>query len=332
MNGLPPVPGDALDALFGEVELAAGCKSTRERGYVAWSPRSKAKAMLAQILAIFEEYADHRPLTGRQVLYRMMGQYGHPKSIEQQVYYCLDRGRRARMIPFAWVRDDNVVTYSSPWYEDRDAFLDETGRRIKGYRRDRQSGQRHRLELWCEAAGMGPQLERVARDYSVPLFSNGGNNSISAQRQVVEHAVDHDVPLVLLHVGDFDPYGESIFTAFVENAQAFLEEDRIIGSQRIEPVRVALTDTQVRTRGLPTQSTNMPKGKPHATIRERWIARYGDRTCQAEALAPNVLADVVRDAIEDRLDLGRYRQEIETEKRDQTALYRALPAGNGVGP
>jgi hypothetical protein len=104
-----------------------------------------------------------------------------------------------------WVRDDNIVSYSSPWYDDPEDFWDETGRRIKDYRRDRQAGQRVRIELWCEAAGMGPQLDLVCRDYSVPVFSNGGNNSISAQRQVVDHALSRDVPTVLLHVGDFDP-------------------------------------------------------------------------------------------------------------------------------
>ena len=105
---------------------------------------------------------------------------------------------------------------------------------------------------------MGPQLDRVAREYSVPVFSNGGNNSISAQRQVTDHALSRSVPTVLLHVGDFDPSGEDIFTAFVENAQAFLDKDRIVGTQRIEPVRVALTDAQVQ-RGLPTQPTTPKK-------------------------------------------------------------------------
>jgi hypothetical protein len=137
---------------------------------------------------------------------------------------------------------------------------------------------------------------------------------------------------VLLHVGDFDPYGENIFNAFVENAQAFLAKDRIIGTQRIEPVRVALRDDQVQA-GLPTQRTNRPKGKgkAHATIRERWISRYGDRTCQAEALAPDVLAQIVREAIEDHLDLDLWERQVAAEKQDQTALYRSLPSGNGGG-
>jgi hypothetical protein len=311
-------------------ELTAGRKSKRERGYRPWTPRSRARATLDQVLAIFEKYEDQRPLTGRQVLYRMMVHFDHPKEIEGHLYYVLDRGRRAKLIPFEWVRDDNIVTYSSPWYDGPEDFWDETGRRIKDYRRDRQAGQRVRIELWCEAAGMGPQLDRVARDYSVPVFSNGGNNSISAQRQVVDHALGRDVPTVLLHVGDFDPYGEDIFTAFVENAQAFLAEDRIVGTQRIEPVRVALTDAQVQALGLPTQPTKKAKEKSQATLRERWVARYGDRTCQAEALPPDVLAKVVQEAIEDHLDLDRRQEQVEQEEPDRTEMLRALPAGEAA--
>lgn len=331
-HGMPD-PLDMVGEMFGEAERTAGrtnssTRSTRRpRGYRNWRPQRKTRRLLDQILSIFEEYRDHRPLTGRQVLYRMMGQFGHPKSIEGSVYNILDRARRARIIAFGWVRDDNIVTYSSPGYDGPEAFWDETGRRIKGYRRDRQSGQRVRIELWCEAAGMGPQLDRVARDYSVQVFSNGGNNSISAQRQVVDHALGRDVPTVLLHVGDFDPYGEDIFTAFVENAQAFLEEDRIVGTQRIEPVRVALTDAQAQK--LPTQRTNPPKknNKAQATIRERWIARYGDRTCQAEALPPDDLANVVRQAIEEHLDLDLWQRQVEQEEPDRTGMFKALPAG-----
>ena len=192
--------------------------------------------------------------------------------VESRVYYCLDRGRRARMIPFEWVRDDNVVTYSSPWYEGPEGFWDHVGREARNYRVTARPASA-RLEQWCEAAGMGPQLDRVAWDYSVPVFSNGGNNSISAQRQVVDHALGRDVPTVLLHVGDFDPYGESIFTAFVENAQAFLEKDRIVGTQRIEPVGWRSPMTQVKASAFPRSGPGDQPSKFHATIRERWIDR-----------------------------------------------------------
>jgi hypothetical protein len=184
--------------------------------------------------------------------------------------------------------------------------------------------------LWCEAEGMAPQLARAAAEFSVKVFTNGGATSISAVRQVVDRACTRSVPTVLMHVGDFDPYGENLFNALVEDAQAFLEEDRIIGIQRIEPVRVALTAVQVDAFDLPTQPTTRAKNgsKAHETIRERWIERHGDRTCQAEALAPDQLAAVTREAISSRiLRPDIFAEQLEQEPRDQTQLQRALPTG-----
>jgi hypothetical protein len=92
---------------------------------------------------------------------------------------------------------------------------------------------------------------------------------------------------------------------------------------------VALIDQQVRLLGLPTQTTtNKPKPKSaEATVRQRWIRRYGDRTCQAEALAPDALAKIVRETMEEHLDVDLWRRQVELEPGDQTAMYRALPAG-----
>lgn len=313
-------------------EITAGRKTGRERGYVDWTPQKKTRVILEQVLAILEEYREHWPITNRQILYRMIGKFDFPKDHDERLYYYLGRARRARLIPFEAIRDDGVVTYSPDWYDGPDDFWDDVGRQIRDYRCDRQAGQPCRMEIWCEAEGMAPQLAEVGNEYSVKVFTNGGANSITGVRQIVNRARHREGPTVLMHVGDFDPYGENIFNAVVEDAQAFLEEDRIIGTQRIEPVRVALTVDQVEAFDLPTQKTKTPKNgsKAHQTIRERWIERYGDRTCQVEALAPDTLAEVVETAIRDQIAyFDTYCQRVEEEADHRDAMLRALPAGDG---
>ena len=102
-----------------------------------------------------------------------------------------------------------------------------------------------RLELWCEAAGMAPQLARVADIFSVPVFSTGGFASLTTVRQIADRALDRDVPTVLLHVGDYDPSGESIFELIAVDAAAFVEADRPIRTLELIPRRVALVAAQV---------------------------------------------------------------------------------------
>jgi len=92
---------------------------------------------------------NHLPLTVRQVFYRLVATYGFEKTERAYGRLCehLVRARRAKLIPFGVIRDDGPVSYSSEWHDGPEAFWDETVERIREYRRDRQAGQRVRVEL-----------------------------------------------------------------------------------------------------------------------------------------------------------------------------------------
>ena len=168
---------------------------------------------------------------------------------------------------------------------------------------------------------MMPQLGRVADDFSVPVYSAGGFVSLSGVRQIVDRALTRTVPTMILHVGDLDPSGASIFDSLAADAAAFMDADAYVGTQRIVARRVALTPEQVAAHELPTAP---PKASDSRS--KRW--RGG--TCQLEALPPDLLATIVADAISSELDSERYRAEIEREVVDRRALLRALPAGEAA--
>ena len=44
--------------------------STRVRGLASWKPQKETRHLLIQVQAVLEEYADHLPLTCRQIFYR----------------------------------------------------------------------------------------------------------------------------------------------------------------------------------------------------------------------------------------------------------------------
>jgi hypothetical protein len=308
-------------ALFGPRSTASRENGHRRpRGYAPWRPQRKTRVLLGQVTEIITAYERFLPLTVRQIFYRLVARYGYAKT--ENAYNRLSehlvRARRARLIPFEVIRDDGVVSFSSRWHDGPEAFWDETGQRIRSYRRDRQAGQPQRIELWCEAAGMAPQLARVADDYSVGVFSAGGFASLSPVRLIADRALEREVPTILLHVGDHDPSGQSIFDSMSADAAAFVRADRPIQILDVEGARVALTAIQVEEYRLETAP---PK---RSDSRSR---RWSGETCQLEALAPDVLARIVRGAIESRLDLALWERQVETEGEDRTALYRALPAG-----
>lgn len=295
----------------------------RPRGYAEWRPQAKTRELLDQVGEILAEYQDYLPLTVRQIFYRLVGAYDYEKTERAyaRLSEALVRARRARLIAFDDIRDDGVVVMAERWYADEQDFVEEFARQAEHYRRDRQQGQAHRLELWSEAAGMLPQLANVAHDYSIPVYSASGFVSLTAVRSIVDRARKRDGATVLLHVGDFDPSGESIFDAMARDAQAFLERDRLIATQRIIPRRVALTAEQVGLFGLPTSP---PKSSDSRT--QNWA---GVATCQLEALAPDDLASLLRLAIVEWLDQERLHLEVGLEAADRAALTRALPRRTG---
>jgi hypothetical protein len=142
---------------------------------------------------------------------------------------------------------------------------------------------------------------------------------LSAVRSIVERARRQHGPTVLLHVGDFDPSGESIFEAMVADVSAFLEEDRLLHLQRIIPQRVALTAEQVEEYELQTAP---PKASDSRS------ASWTGETCQLEALAPDELAVIVDDTISDWFDIDTLEQQVRRESAEVDQLIRALPRGD----
>lgn len=290
------------------------------RGYHPWKPHSKTRLVMQQVNEVLEEYEDHLPLTIRQIFYRLVGAYGYEKT--EQAYgrlvYYMGRARRANKIRFDHIRDDGVFSFPSDNYAGLKDFHDETARRIRAYRRDRQERQPVRLELWCEAAGMLAQLNRVAREYSVQTYSGSGFDSLTAKHDVAKRALEQAVPTVILHLGDYDPSGESIFEAITEDAASFVERDRVIQTQKIIGRRVALTADQVAEHQLPTAPAKESDSRSKS---------WKGHTCQLEAMRPDAIAAIVEQAIQDELDLERYERVLNMEADDRSSLLE-LPRGD----
>lgn len=267
---------------------AARPRTTRARGFAPWRPAGKSLELLEDVRVVLQTFRAYLPVTIRQVFYRLVSTVGYPKDEKAYERLCtvLARARRAGLLPWDDIRDDGftkrtVTAWDGP-AEWAAAVLDSA----KGYRLDRQAGQERKLVLWCEAGGMVPQLVRVASEYSVPVYSSGGFDSVTAK-----HAVAEDFSRLrcatVLHIGDLDPSGVHMFGSLDEDVRAFLEQ---LGGD-VDFVRLAVTREHVEQFDLPTAA-------PKKTDRR---AFSGD-TVQAEAIPPDELARIVRAAIVDRLD------------------------------
>jgi hypothetical protein len=285
--------------------------TARPRGFIErWNPRLETRALLKQVKGVLAEYLEQLPLTLRQIFYRLVGAYGYEKTEHayERLGETLNKARRARVIGMDAIRDDGFTSAVPTSFLDEDDFLTAVAGWARNLRFDRQAGQSRRLALWCEAAGMVPQLERVAAAFGIGVYSSGGFDSLTDKHRIgCEWSGE---PITVLHLGDHDPSGVHCFSALDEDVVAFAES---YGGD-IEFVRLAVTVDQARRYGLPS-------APPKATDRRRFD---GHETWQLEALDPRELAHIVRAVIEGRLDRTQYEAVLAEEGKARQAVLSRL--------
>ncbi|WP_159850287.1 hypothetical protein [Nocardia sp. CY41] len=218
--------------------------------------------------------------------------------------------RRAGRIGWSSIRDDTQIAVDGPpAYAGLGDFWSGVAAAADDYRVDRQDGQSVCLELWCETAGMVPQLARIGADYGIACYSGGGFDGLSGKHDAAMRAASRRVRTRVLHIGDHDPSGEHMFTALAEDVHAFAAA---VGAE-VEFERVAVTADQVTAYDLPT-------APPKPTDRRSFTGT----TTQAEALAPDILATIVRSRIESHRDPDLHQQVLLREDAERREIRRAL--------
>lgn len=295
----------------------------RPRGFADWNPSVESLELIQQVRAILDEYREHLPMTARQIFYRLVGAYGYDKTERAYSNLCekLVRARRAGLVSFDAIRDDGTVEHSSDWgYADPASFWERLKRSGLGYAREPRQGQDYRIELWCEAAGMAPQLHSAVEEFGVSVYSTGGFSSVTVTHEIAKRASGYDEPTIFLHVGDFDPSGESIFEAISQDALHFyggMNGGGKLGDfmDDFKAIRVALTADQVSEYELPTAP---PK---RSDSRSR---NWHDETCQLEAMPPDTLAALVREAVEEWTDMDLLDRVDRESEDERTEIMRRL--------
>jgi hypothetical protein len=297
----------------------------RPRGMAPWSPSPESLELVGAVREVLAEYEDQLPLTLRQVFYRLVASRSYEKT--EQAYgrlgETLNRARRAGLVPFEHVRDDGGEAILPQTFGSPEEFLDWARDNADVFNLDRQHGQPQYLEVWVEAAGMARMVADVALQYGVPVYSAGGFDSTTGKHDAAARFLERDneaedgLPTIVLHLGDYDASGVSLFVAAAEDVTAFVED---FGGDEPEFVRVAVTEAQIGEYGLPSAP---PKKNDKRSV-------FTDtKTVQCEAFEPDQLQKIVRAAIEERLDMDVFEQTLAQEREQRAALRELLDEMGG---
>lgn len=154
---------------------------------------------------------------------------------------------------------------------------------------------------------MVPMISRAVNPLGVTVVSSGGFDSTTLKRSIAQRSTER--PLTVLHVGDHDPSGVHLYRSFAEDVAAFAEADGGI----VDFERIAITPDQIEAFDLET-----------APAKSTDRRAFEGETVQAEALPPDVLVNLIVEAVERHTDIAIATLLLEAERADRSRLADLL--------
>lgn len=184
---------------------------------------------------------------------------------------------------------------------------------LRGYWRDLLQSQPNHIEIVGEKNTIQSTIEPVAASFGIPLTIGRGYCSTSPKHQIASRYRDSGKQkLILLIISDLDPDGEEIAHSLARS----LRDDFHV--HRIEALKVALKGSQVVDLGLPA---SMVIAKRTSANYARFVREQcTDRVYELEALEPQTLRQLLREAIESVLDIEAFNAEQQTLSDDAVQI------------
>jgi hypothetical protein len=267
--------------------------------------------MIEQANLIINEYAAQDfTLTLRQLFYQFVarGLIKNTLNRYSALGWAISNGRDAGLIDWDAIEDRsreyrNIATWESPG-----EWLTET---VCQYHENLWRNQPRHIELWVEKDALSGVFERVRYDYRLPFLAHRGNASTTIIREAGER-LRRELRLgrkpLILHFTDHDPTG--------------LDMRRDV-EERLE--RYAREPIEVRVLGLTREQVDQydPPANPAKTTDPRYAAyirEHGTESWELDALSPEVLDQLARDAIEAELDHDAWAEALEFERDNRDKL------------
>jgi hypothetical protein len=249
------------------------------------------KAEMEERAEFLISYAEaHGPVTVRQLYYRaeVEGLPGIEKTdsgyvkIQRQV---LDLRREGRL-DYGLIADGTRLMRKPRSYDSVQDAIESTARL---YRKNLWYDADTYVEVWCEKDALAGVILPVTSQYDVPLMVTRGFTSETFAYESVQQW-DSDRQTYVYYLGDHDRAGQDAATSLEEKLTRFADEDAI----EVIFEQIAVNEEQIRSLGLPTRE---PKRKSPAD--KAWPH---NAACELDAIPPDILRDIVEQAINLHLD------------------------------
>jgi hypothetical protein len=280
--------------------------------------------MLDTILKVIADRRKFWPLSDRAIHYGLLNDpplkhaskpdsvYCNDRKSYQSLVELLTRARLAGLIDWHAIHDPTRPVSTWQVYDSPRGFIrEQIDDFLKGYYRALMQSQPNHVEIVAEKNTVEPIVRPIAMEYTIPITSGRGYCSIPPRYAMAQryHQSGKD-KLILLIISDFDPDGETIAHSFARS----MRDD--FGIVEVHPIKVALTAEQVKEYELPPVMT----AKVTSSNYDRFVDQYGETVFELEALEPDTLQGILREAIDSVIDVDAYNSEVSAEASDAAFL------------
>jgi hypothetical protein len=277
--------------------------------------RAETRTYLATALKTIDALRDYWPLTLRQIYYQLVAALVIENNLNEykRLSRLLSDARLAGELSWDAMEDrSRVLLHSGGWDDYQEFARSEAENFLRGYGRDLLQGQAVRPELWIEKDALSRIAHDVAIDYCIPVIAARGFSSVTFKndcRKRVLSNVQDGQETVILYFGDLDPSGWEMLPAMLRT----LHEDMDLSADLVTGCRYALNPEHVEQYRLP-RPIDAIKEKDSRTPKYRKL--FGDLAVELDALRPDLLQALVKDAIESNLDLSQFEAERRIEQEE----------------
>ena len=257
--------------------------------------------------------AQNLRLTLRQLYYQLVVRNAIPNRERsyKNLSSLLSDARLAGLIDWDAIEDRLRQPRMPNEYRDLQQLVDAA---LYSYKLPRWRGQPNYVELWVEKDALAGVLAPLGRDYHVTVMVNRGYSSQSAMYESAKRFINEQEDgktCYLFYLGDHDPSGEDMVRDIRDRFAMFGAD--------VEVQKLALTMAQVRQYNPPPNPAKL--SDPRAGD---YVAQHGNESWEVDALPPEVLRQLIEEAIMGVRDPDILDEVIEQEDLDKKKLKKAL--------
>jgi hypothetical protein len=241
------------------------------------------------------------------------------KSITNGVGVHLGFARKEGIIPWEWIVDDTRNVEGNQGWNNKEAFKQAA---LNSFRLSRWTQQSVRIEVWSEKSTVKGTLLPMLDKYGIQFRPMRGFDSHTDLHDVVVMQKQRNgIPLIALHVGDWDCSGRRMIEVDVPTRLAkFWKIEKVPFPFNIKIIPVALTKKDCRSLpSFPAKRTD---------TRFAWfVKRYGYKCWELDAMSPAKLRLRVEGAIRlQPIDWQAWERCERAEQAEQESLETFLSA------